>query len=132
MSRLNLITMVFASAFMMTSCEESKNRLQIELLENNWTQAFEEKLSDDLEVYRPSDYKDFPVARYRQVFNFHENKVCEYLVLAENDGHYMETGTWEYDPKTNRIKILNSETEIVHDFEVVQLSEDLLKLEPAK
>ena len=132
MSRLILITFLVASVALITSCEKKQKGFQASLLEKSWTQSFEEKTSDDIEIYRPSDYKEFPIARYRQVFSFHDNNVCEYLMLAENDAHYMEKGKWEFDDKPNIIKVLNSDSEIIYEFEIVGLTDELLKLKLKK
>lgn len=129
MKKLILIPMVLASIIMTIRCDKSKkNELQSVLLENSWTQSFEEKAADNIDIFRPTDYKEFPIARYRQIFKFHANNVCDYLVLAENDAHYMDKGKWDYDEITNQIKVFNSESDIIYKFEVVELSADLLQL----
>ncbi len=127
MRKLILLTVVFASAMMIASCEKN-DVIQVSSLEKSWTQSYEEKISENIEIYRPSDYKDFSLSRYRQIFNFDDNNVCNYLVLAANDGHYMETGSWEYNDKTNIIKIFSSNFEMLYEFEVVALTDNLLKL----
>jgi hypothetical protein len=128
MRKLILLIVISSSILAITGCEKNNEIIQISFLENSWTQSYEEKTSEKIEIYRPSDYKNFSLSRYRQSFNFHDNDVCEYLVLAANDGHYMESGNWEYSEKTNIIKIFNSNSEILYEFEVVELTNDLLKL----
>ena len=44
----------------------------------------------------------------------------------------MEKGKWEFDEKTNSIKVLNSDSEIIYEFEIVGLTDDLLKLKLKK
>jgi hypothetical protein len=128
MRKLILLIVISSSILAITGCEKNNEIIQISFLENSWTQSYEEKTSEKIEIYRPSDYKNFSLSRYRQSINFHDNDVCEYLVLAANDGHYMESGNWEYSEKTNIIKIFNSNSEILYEFEVVELTNDLLKL----
>lgn len=128
MRKLILLIVISSSILAITGCEKNNEIIQISFLENSWTQSYEEKTSEEIEIYRPSDYKNFSFSRYRQIFNFHDNDVCEYLVLAANDGHYMESGNWEYSEKTNIIIIFNSNSEILYEFEVVELTNDLLKL----
>ena len=128
MRKLILLIVISSSILAITGCEKNSEIIQISFLEKSWTQSYEEKTSEEIEIYRPSDYKDFPSNWYRQIFNFHDNDVCEYLVLAANDGHYMESGNWAYSEKTNIIKIFNSNSEILYEFEVVELTNDLLKL----
>lgn len=123
-----LITVVLSSTLFLTSCATKSQASPIALLEKSWTQSPEEKTSDDIEIYRSSDSRDFPASRYRQILEFEDNDVCNYLVLSPNDGHYMETGNWEFDDKTNSITISNSDSEIIYEFELVELTEDILKL----
>ena len=101
-------------------------------LQKSWSRSYEEEISKEIQIYRPSNYKEFPPSRYRQVFEFEANNVCKYLVLAENDGHYMENGKWEYDESTKIIKIFSSTSEILYEFKVVELTNNLLKLESIK
>ena len=97
-------------------------------LKKNWTRSYEEETSNGIQIYRPSEYKEFPPSRYRQVIGFEENNVCRYLVLADNDAHFMEKGKWEYNEKTKIIQIYNSNSEIKYKFEVVEQTNNLLKL----
>jgi len=128
MSKKIYLAVILASVLMIVGCEKDDEVIKISLIENGWTQSSEEKASEEIEVYRPKGYKDFPASRYRQIFNFYNNNVCEYLVLSENDGHYMESGSWEYDNKTTIIKIFNSDFRMVYQFEVLELSNNLLKM----
>lgn len=130
MSKFILITIVLTSIIVTTSCRESKKEFKAALLEKSWTQSFEEKTSEGIEIYRPSDYIDFPIARFRQILTFHDNNVCEYLVLAENDAHYKEKGRWEYEGETNSIKVLKSNSEMLYEFVIIALTDNLLKLKP--
>lgn len=128
MKRFTFITIALASALIITSCEKEDEINQISLLKRSWTQSYEEKSSEDIEIYRPSDYKDFPSGWYRQVFYFDDDNVCEYLVLAADDAHFMATGTWEFNDKTNMIKIFSSNSKLIYEFELLGVTGDLLKM----
>jgi hypothetical protein len=128
MSRLLLLLFLFAFILLGTSCEKNEDATRMPLLEKSWTQSYEESTSESFEVYRPSDYQVFPVSRYRQVFNFKDNHVCAYRVLAPNDGHYMENGSWTYNAVTHRIKIFSPNFSLLYAFEVVELQDNMLKL----
>ena len=128
MRRLIFFGLIWALVPLLTSCENSKKEVQMILLEKSWTQSFEEKTTENIEIYRPSDSKNFPMARYRQIFNFLDNEVCEFLVLADNDAHAMEKGRWYFNDKASSIKISNLDSELLYDFEIVQLTEDILML----
>ena len=128
MRNLTLITILLASMMVLISCETKDELTNASLIKKSWTRSYEEENSKESEIYRPSDYKDFGISRYRQIFNFEDKNVCNYLVLAPDDGHYMESGSWEYNDITNIIKIFNSNSVVLHEFEVVLISHDLLKL----
>ena len=128
MSRILLITIVVVSFVMAASCGKVQKTYPAALLEKSWTQSYEEKISDNIEVYRPSDSQEFPVSRYRQVFKFDANRQCEYLILSNTDGHYLEKGNWDYDDKANSIKIFNLNSKMLYEFEIVELENDVLKL----
>ncbi len=128
MRKLIVISIVLASVILLSSCGKKPAANKVSMLEKSWTQSSEEKTTDEIEIYRPSNYKDFPPSRYRQIFNFKDNNVCEYLVLSENDAHFMETGNWEYDDNTKTIKISNSDSIMMYEFEIVELTAMILKL----
>jgi len=132
MSKKIYLAVILTSVLMIVGCEKDDEVIKISLIENGWTQSSEEKASEEIEVYRPKGYKDFPASRYRQIFNFYSNNVCEYLVLSANDSHYMESGSWEYANKTTIIKIFNSDFRMVYQFEVLELSNNLLKMKTKK
>lgn len=129
MRKLIHLSVVIISVIVFTHCEKDDDDvIRKSSLEKSWTQSYEEKTLEEIEIYRPSDYKDFPLSRYRQIFNFYENNVCDYLVLAANDGHYMESGSWEFNNQTNIISIYNSEFEVLYEWEVVELKDKILKM----
>jgi len=128
MGKFIFLVIALSTAIMFTSCEKDKNTNHISLLKKSWTHSYEENTSEIYDVYRPSDYKDFPASWFRQVFYFKDNNVCDYLVLAPNDAHYMEKGNWEYDEKTNNIKVMNMKYDILYELEIIELRDDLLKI----
>ena len=123
-----LYNVLIAFVFVLSSCAEKHNVIQKSLLEKTWSHATEEERSKDVEIYRPSDFKEFPASRYRQVFDFEADGVCQYLVLSPTDAHAMETGTWKYDGTTNRLSIFNGNMVKIYDYEIEELSQDILKL----
>ena len=122
-----IIIVVFSLIMIMSLYKCSEDTPEV-FLRKSWSRSYEEEISKEIQIYRPSNYKEFPPSRYREVFEFEANNVCRYLILAENDGHYMENGKWEYNESTKIIKIFNSNSEIKYEFEVVELTNDLLKL----
>lgn len=124
---------VFVLIIMLEGCENKNDEVaQSSVLKKSWTQSYEEKTSEEIEVYRPSNHIEFPLSRYRQFFKFEENSRCEYLVLAANDGHFEESGIWQYNEETKIITIFNSDSEAIYVFEVIELTDSLLRLKPIK
>ena len=128
MRKLIILSIVIAAGISITSCKKDNNTIQRSLLENSWTHSSEESMPGQIEVYRPSNYKEFPQSRYRQIFNLKNNNLCDYLVLLPNDGQYMKNGNWEFDEKSNNIKIYNENSEVLYEYEVIELRDNLLKL----
>ncbi len=129
MKKFIFLNFVFLLIMLVAGCEKNDDELtQTSVLEKSWTRSYEEETLEEIEIYRPSDSKDFPLSRYRQIFNFKDNNVCEYLILAANDAHYLESGFWDYNEKTNIVTIFNLDFEILYVFEVVELTDILLRL----
>lgn len=130
MRKLIYFTVVLLLFAGFTSCEKNDDNdaIQGALLKKSWTQSYEEKISEEIEIYRPSDYKDFSLSRYRQIFIFYDNNACDYRVLAANDGHYMLSGSWDFNNQTNIITIYNSELEVLYEWELVELKDKILKM----
>ncbi len=126
MKTLRLLPL-FLLSFLLLNCEKDAQTddIDISLLEKKWVQSYEESY----DTYRPSDYKDFPPSRYRQVFTFKKNNVCSYRVLAPNDAHYYAEGLWKFNKKDNILKVINSESKVLYRYKIVELSEDILRVE---
>ncbi|MEM8908248.1 MAG: hypothetical protein AAGD05_10420, partial [Bacteroidota bacterium] len=98
------------------------------LLIKCWTHAHEEDNADQLKIYRPCDYMDFPDSRFRGVYIFKEDGMCQYLTLAPDDAHYFELGQWEYDATSKKLVIFNSNNLILSTYDVYELETDKLIL----
>lgn len=93
-----------------------------------WTHAFEEDGQDNIRIFRSCMNHTFPIARYRNTFTLKENWEVEYTTLAPNDAHTTEAGKWTYDSRTKKLRISNKEGGLVKEYEVLEYSDDLLKL----
>lgn len=93
------------------------------LLANCWTHSYEEEAQDGLKVFRPCDYKTFPPSRYRNTFTLNADKTCNASVLAANDGHYSEKGSWTFDADNKILKINNGQ---LVTYKVVEIMTDKL------
>ena len=94
-----------------------------------WTSSYEEQTVNDLtQIFRPRDYKEFPLSRYREQLKFTQDSNCSYLVLAPNDAHYFQNGKWSFvNREKNIIEILDSSGAAYKKFQVIELKQDLLK-----
>ncbi len=117
-------------AFCFVCCDKDTDTqpVQITLIENAWTASYEENTDEVISIFRPSDYKEFPPSMFRQRYIFHNDNSCEYLVLAPNDGHYMQSGYWSYDQNKQMVTIMNAESDVVSEFKIVELKHNLLKI----
>lgn len=100
-----------------------------------WTRSFEEETdpNDAIQIYRPSDSREFPASWFRNRYAFREDGSCEWLVLHPADAHYMETATWKTSFfGRNEISIINQlGTEVVH-FKILDLASDYMKIKSLK
>ena len=128
MRKLIILSIVIAAGISITSCNKDNETIQRSLLENSWTHSYEESIPGQIEVYRPTNYKEFPPLRFRQIFNFKSNNLCDYLVLSPNDGHYLKNAFWDFDEKANIIKIYTKNSEVLYRYEVIELRDNLLKI----
>ncbi len=116
------------------SCGKGDNEFEeinvIEELSRSWTNSWEEEDNHNpfVQIFRPSDYKEFPPAWFRQVYHFSSDFTCTYWVLASNDAHYMEEGSWRLE-NSEIIIISNEENQPVAQLKILELSTNLLKVE---
>jgi len=121
-----LIILGILNVFLFTNCEKEKIS-DLDLIERSWIHSHEEDGENGYSIYRPSDYKEFPPSWFRQYFDFKDNNVCSYLVLAPNDAHYIQEGVWKYDESNNIIKIMSG-TDVIFEFQILELNKNILKL----
>ena len=116
---LFFITLIF-------SCKQAETNPTLFL--NCWIHSYEEDISDEIKNYRPCDYLEFSPSRYRNSFNLEESGSCTFSVLAANDAHYNENGTWNYNAETKILQIQNEDNVVVNEFEVIETEADKLVL----
>lgn len=101
----------------------------------SWTRSYEEETDGDyaIQLYRPSDSREFPSSWFRNHYVFSRDGNCEWLVLHPADSHYMEPATWQADSEDrNLISIHNPVgTEVVR-FRILELASDLMRIESLK
>ena len=102
---------VFISIFslfliVIISCEKDDEIFYQSFIEKQW--IYEGSL-EGIEIYRAGNLADFPPSWYRQIFYFGKNNICEYSILAPDDGQYMAKGKWKYNEISKIIRISNSD-----------------------
>lgn len=117
--------------FILIGCSKNVSPMKTgnpQSLQKEWKHSYEES-AGNVEIYRPADYKVFTPSKFRQIYKLMAGGKCEYLVLHPADAHYMATGTWTYDPEANTVQIKNDKGERVVQFEVLDISNDIMKIQ---
>lgn len=121
-------TLLLLMLLILGSCdkEESQND---ELISSDfvkcWIHSFEEDMARDQDIFRPCDYTEFPSSRYRQIYNFMADGTCTYSVLAPNDGHFTDSGNWEFEETEQKLTI-TKDGEIIRITEVTELDDTIM------
>ena len=127
MKKLKTTSIIVCLIYFTVSCNSydfNLNSNHPEELLNNWVASYEE----GPEIFRPSDYKEFPASHFRQLYTFRKDNKCEYLILSPVDAHYIEKGSWEYIEEDNLIKIYNSQQKLIKKLKVKTFSKELLQI----
>ncbi|MBK7103795.1 MAG: hypothetical protein IPH62_00725 [Ignavibacteriae bacterium] len=96
-------------------------------IKKEWYHSFEEEI-DSIKIFRPYDYKEFPLTSYRQKYIFADNNVCQYFVLDPKDAHHYELGYWNYKSENQILEIQDSNYNLVAKYKILVLRTDLLKM----
>ncbi len=98
----------------------------------SWSRSFEEEQrGSGVEVFRPSESREFPLAWYRMRYVLNEDHSCEWLVLDPLDAHFMTSGRWDADPQDKTvILVYDADGAVVESvsFRVVELTADILRI----
>lgn len=102
-------------------------------LVGSWTHSSEEEpAGSTAEWFRPSMSRDWAEAWFRMRFDFREDGTCDYLWLSPVDAHEMRPGTWERDPKDDRVvRVYDENGDLIErvSFFILDLQDDLLRIE---
>jgi len=111
-----------------TGCDNEDQNYYLPELEQVWMNSYEEENTSDYKIYRPATVFVFPESRYRQVFEFKKNYQCNFSVLSPVDAHYMDEGKWLVNQLTKTITVTSNTTNTVYEFEVIELTNSILKI----
>lgn len=90
-----------------------------------WTQN---EVGGDKEVYLVCDDPSLGPSWFRQSYSFTKDGRCDYLVLAPNDAHYVEEGSYKLKNDNSLLEIKDKNGELLVSFVIRSLSEDRLVL----
>lgn len=109
--------------------ETIEKRLPSYMLNIQWVRCFEEDGSFEGLVFRPSYYKEFPPARFRQVVKFNSNYTCDLLSLSPNDAHESQRAKWRFlnNEVIEIYETISAKKEnVLHRWSVLKSEKDLL------
>ena len=118
------------------SCSKSATEstgIDLKDLYTTWVHSYEEDSNNEIDTYRPDDYLEFPASRFRMKYVFSPNSTCQWLVLADDDGHYLESGTWEAMGSSELTILIYDSNRILQEnisFKISNLEKNLLEIEP--
>jgi hypothetical protein len=102
--------------------------INTEYLCQHWVNSREEEQRTDKDqIYRPKDFKEFPISHFRMQYIFYKNGDCKWYYLAPDDGHHFKPGTWRIDPNDKSILQINAEG-TTRSYRITELKKDILRL----
>jgi len=104
--------------------------LDLDNLAQHWVHSYEEEAdASGVLLYRPVSFKTFPPSHFRKQYIFERDGTCQWFYLAPDDGHHFRPGSWRVDEQEQDV-ILIEEGETTNRFRVVELTRDVLRMEP--
>jgi len=98
----------------------------------SWSHSFEEEPTQgEVEIYRPTESREFLPAWFRMRYVFNEDRSCDWLVLHPADAHYMTSGVWSVDPHDKMVILVYDAEGLVVErvsFTVVELTAEILRV----
>ncbi len=98
------------------------------LLIECWTHSSEESTSNESAIFRPCDFQTFPVSRYRSRFTLRDDGTCDYLVLAQDDLHFLVEGSWSITAVRDSLTIVDEDSQVLLQKKIIEVEEDKLIL----
>jgi len=126
---LKIGTLILSLTFVIAcSSDMDDTSLQTDLLVNCWTHSLEEDPDGNTQIFRTCNSMDFPVSRFRMVFDLKADGTCEYLEASPIDAHMLVPGTWRFELATQRLMIFAEKGEPAFMMRVEKLEENLAEL----
>ena len=124
----------------MTSKSNHKSiRIKPKYLCQHWVasceETQEEKRTAGEAIYRPKDFKEFPISWFTIQYIFYENGDCDWYALDPGDNHHFAPGKWSVDPNDRSIlqitvwvDIFQPENSRRELYRVTELRRDILRM----
>ena len=130
MKKLLILTSVISGIFTASCKDPDKVSLNHDELLKCWTYSYEETAGDDGLLFRPCDFKEFPLSHFRVRFTLFDNNEATYLQLSPVDAHQIVPGTWNYDDDSKVLTILATSGDTVYHYQALKIEEEKLILKP--
>lgn len=107
---------------------QTQVRINTEYLCQHWVRSREEEHQTDRDqIYRPKNFKEFPVSRFRMQYIFRKNGDCDWYYLAPDDNHHFKPGKWRIDPNDRSVlQVIKGAT--TESYRVTRLTKSLLRM----
>ena len=114
-------------SIMTSGSNQTTTGINTEYLCQHWVHSREEQQENDKDqIYRPKDFKQFPLSRFRMRYIVYKNGDCDWYSGAPNDAHYFKHGKWGVDPNDKSIlQIIKDGT--TESNRVTELTKDILR-----
>ena len=113
---------------MASESNQTLTGINSEYLCQHWVISCEKRQQTDKdEIYRPKDFKEFPVSWFTMQYIFYKNGDCEWFCSDPGDNHHFKPGKWRVDPNDkNILQIITGETTV--SYRVTELKKDILRI----
>ncbi len=130
----SLILISFICIFLCCSTNDpDQNEIDMSYFYKTWINSFEEQSTTKRFIYRPEGFKIFQPSWFRMKYIFNEDNSCNWLVLAPDDAHYLQSGTWISSRYNKNSVLIHDTAGILQEdlsFVIVNLKESLLEIKP--
>ena len=94
----------------------------------HWVHSVEEQTrTQKAQIYRPSDFKQFPASHFRMQYVFYKNGDCEWYYLSPDDAHRFKSGKWRIaSTDKNVLQIVKRDS--TESYRIIELTKDILRI----
>ena len=105
--------------------------INTEYLCQHWVHSYEEQVHsdrDEIHLYRPEGFKEFPPNPFRVNCTFYKNGDCEWLFWDLCGGRHFLARRWRIDPSDKSVlQIIKEDSTTEYRIRIVELTKDILR-----